>query len=78
MMLAGDHMAYDTAIVLHEDKNYYPSAEEVYGDAEVLVQDEDTQPLTKPIIAPMDRKVFSVLEKAAPETTVCALLILSM
>ena len=58
-------------MVLHEDKKYYPSAEEVYGDAEVLVQDEDTQPLTKPIIAPMDMKVFSVLEKTVPSTTVC-------
>jgi hypothetical protein len=25
----------------------------VYGDAEVLVQDEDTQPLETPIIAPI-------------------------
>lgn len=38
-------------IVLHEDKKYYPSAEEVYGrDTEVLVQDEDAQPIEVPII----------------------------
>lgn len=35
------------AIVLHEDKKYYPSAEEVYGpDVETIVQEEDTQALT--------------------------------
>lgn len=34
-------------IVLHEDKKYYPSAEEVYGpDVETIVQEEDTQALT--------------------------------
>lgn len=34
-------------VVLHEDKKYYPTAEEVYGpDVETIVQEEDTQPLT--------------------------------
>jgi hypothetical protein len=33
-------------VVLHEDKKYYPSAEEVYGqETETLVMDEDAQPL---------------------------------
>ncbi|KAJ3198674.1 hypothetical protein HDU82_001139, partial [Entophlyctis luteolus] len=45
--------AASSAIILHEDKKYYPSAEEVYGpDVETLVQDEDTQPLSVPVIAP--------------------------
>ena len=36
----------DNAIVLHEDKKYYPTAEEVYGpDTETLVMEEDAQPL---------------------------------
>ncbi len=40
-----------TAVVLHEDKKYYPTAMEVYGpEVETLVQDEDAQPLTEPII----------------------------
>ena len=35
-----------TQIVLHEDKKYYPSAEEVYGKGtETLVMEEDAQPL---------------------------------
>ena len=39
------------AVVLHEDKVYYPSASEVYGDdVETLVQEEDAQPLTQPIV----------------------------
>eukprot|EP01061_Rhynchopus_euleeides_P005991 TRINITY_DN1506_c0_g2_i1.p1 TRINITY_DN1506_c0_g2~~TRINITY_DN1506_c0_g2_i1.p1 ORF type:complete len:521 (+),score=218.69 TRINITY_DN1506_c0_g2_i1:132-1694(+) len=42
-----------SALVLHEDKSYYPSNEEVYGkDTQVLVGEEDTQPIEVPIIAP--------------------------
>ncbi len=34
-------------VVLHEDKKYYPTAEEVYGpEVETIVQEEDSQPLT--------------------------------
>lgn len=51
------------AIVLHEDKKYFPDASEVYPEAETLVQDEDTQPLTEPIIAPLKTKNFHLLEK---------------
>lgn len=43
-----------TAVVLAEDKQYYPSAEEVFGpNTEVLVEEEDAQPLSEPIIAPI-------------------------
>ena len=39
------------AIVLHEDKKYYPTPGEVFGpDVETITHEEDTQPLTKPII----------------------------
>jgi U5 small nuclear ribonucleoprotein component len=64
-------MAYvtESAIVLHEDKKYYPSAEEVYPNAETLVQEEDTQLLTEPIIAPIKVKKFEVLEQQLPQTT---------
>ncbi|KAG9303617.1 hypothetical protein G9A89_018513 [Geosiphon pyriformis] len=56
-------------VVLHEDKKYYPSAEEVYGpEVETLVQEEDTQPLSEPIIAPIKIKKFQVQEKDLPET----------
>jgi len=56
------------AIVLQEDKKYYPSAEEVYPGAETLVQDEDTIPLTTPIIAPVVTKKFHFLEQSLPQT----------
>jgi len=59
----------DRSVVLHEDKKYYPDAEEVYPGAETLVQVEDTQPLTDPIIAPVKSKNFDLLEKKMPETT---------
>lgn len=36
----------ESAIVLHEDKKYYPTAEEVFGaETETLVMEEDAQPL---------------------------------
>lgn len=58
------------AIVLHEDKKFYPSAEEVYGpETETMVQDEDTQPLEKPIIAPIREKWWDLSEVEIPETT---------
>lgn len=65
-----DESAYESSIVLHEDKKYYPEAEEVYPEAEALVQEEDTQPITEPVIAPVKTKTFSVLEKETPATTV--------
>jgi len=63
-----DQLAENTesAIVLHEDKRYYPDAEEVYGEGvETLVQEEDTQGIEDPIVAPIKVRNFSVLEKDA-------------
>ncbi|KAI0035137.1 Calreticulin family-domain-containing protein [Vararia minispora EC-137] len=57
------------AVILHEDKQYYPSASEVYGpDVETLVQEEDAQPLTEPIVAPIKVRKWTVEEKDMPET----------
>ncbi|XP_037094775.1 LOW QUALITY PROTEIN: 116 kDa U5 small nuclear ribonucleoprotein component-like [Pollicipes pollicipes] len=68
-MDAEDAEPAQLAVVLHEDKKYYPSAEEVYGaDVETLVQEEDAQPLTQPIIAPVRRNKFSHVEQELPET----------
>ncbi|KCV71541.1 elongation factor 2 [Fonticula alba] len=45
--------AVSTHIVLHEDKQYYPSAQSVYGPGvEIVVQEEDTQMLSEPIVKP--------------------------
>lgn len=57
------------SVVLHEDKNYYPAADEVYPDAEVRVEDEDTQPLETPIVAPVRTKRFALVESTLPQTT---------
>ncbi|KAJ0412522.1 hypothetical protein ATCC90586_006889 [Pythium insidiosum] len=59
----------ENAIVLHEDKKYYPDAHEVYGDVETLVMEEDAQTIETPIIEPVKVKSFSVLEKSIPKTT---------
>lgn len=69
-----DHLMEDQpahlqqSIVLHEDKKYYPSASEVFPDAETLVEDEDNQPLTEPIIKPIKKKTIG-LEDTIPATT---------
>ncbi|KAM0218459.1 hypothetical protein ACHAQI_001651 [Fusarium lateritium] len=55
------------SIVLHEDKQYYPTAEQVYGaDVETRVEEEDAQPLTQPIIAPIEQKKFNIEEADLP------------
>lgn len=68
---AGGMVKYDeeaAQIVLHEDKQYYPSAQSLYPNAEILVEEEDTQPLETPIIAPVKHKVFEEVEKQLPTT----------
>lgn len=63
-LMAGDEMDADAVgsqIVLAEDKKYYPTAEEVYGEGvETLVMDEDAQPLEQPIIKPVRNVRFEV------------------
>ena len=55
------------AVVLHEDKQYYPTAQQVYGPGvETMVQEEDAQPLSQPIIAPVVQKRFTVQEADLP------------
>ncbi|KAL5640130.1 hypothetical protein ACGC1H_007423 [Rhizoctonia solani] len=64
-----DDVPKHQAVVLHEDKKYYPSAQEVYGpDVETLVQEEDAQPLSEPIIAPVKVRNWVIEEKDLPET----------
>lgn len=60
----------NSQVVLHEDKKYYPTAEEVYGEGvETIVQEEDAQPLTEPIIAPVKVKKFAHHTTELPVTT---------
>lgn len=57
------------AVVLHEDKRYYPAALEVFGpEVETIVQEEDNQPLDKPLVAPIKKKKFQLKEQDLPET----------
>ena len=59
----------DTRIVLHEDKKYYPTAIEVFGEeVETTVQEEDSQPITQPIVAPVKPKDYDLVEKKQPQT----------
>ncbi|KAJ7551293.1 hypothetical protein O6H91_06G009000 [Diphasiastrum complanatum] len=58
---ADEDMETEGAVVLAEDKKYYPTAMEVYGEGvETLVMDEDAQPLEEPIIKPVKAKKFEV------------------
>ncbi|KAK6437221.1 hypothetical protein LTR95_006582 [Oleoguttula sp. CCFEE 5521] len=63
-----DDTGPSNAVVLHEDKQYYPSASQVYGpDVETLIQEEDTQTLQQPIVAPAETKKFTIEEDNLPE-----------
>jgi U5 small nuclear ribonucleoprotein component len=56
------------AIVLHEDKVHYPSAEEVYGDGvRTAVLDEDAMDLEEPIVEPVRKKTFSLMRDEEEE-----------
>ncbi|KAJ3639023.1 hypothetical protein Zmor_022088 [Zophobas morio] len=58
------------AIILHEDKKYYPEASEIYGEGvETLVQEEDTMDLEEPIVLPIKSSKYAYSEKELPETT---------
>ncbi|KAJ2927681.1 hypothetical protein H1R20_g9422, partial [Candolleomyces eurysporus] len=64
-----DEPPTQSALILHEDKQYYPSASDVYGEGvETLVQEEDAQPLSEPIVAPVKVRKWTVEEKDMPET----------
>lgn len=67
--LAGAVDSIRNQIVLHEDKKYYATAEETYGaDVEILVEEEDAQPLSEPIVQPIKVRNFAVKEKDLPVT----------
>ena len=62
-------MADSTEIVLHEDKNYYASASDVYGaGVETLTMEEDTQDISEPLIKPIKQKSLNMNEKDIPKT----------
>lgn len=52
-----------SAIVLHEDKVHYPSAQEIYGEGvKTAVLDEDAMDLDVPIVEPVKTKTFSLVK----------------
>ena len=57
----------ENRIILHEDKKYYPDADEVFPGVKTVTLDEDAQELNEPIIKPIKQKNFSVLIKEAPK-----------
>ena len=65
-----DYYKHGHQIVLHEDKQYYPDADKVFGkDVQTLVMEEDAQPLTTPIIKPPKKADFQIYEKEVMKTT---------
>ncbi|KAI9765109.1 MAG: hypothetical protein M1840_007816 [Geoglossum simile] len=67
LMEIDDDEGPSNAVILHEDKQYYPTAQQVYGPGvETLVQEEDAQPLSQPIIAPVQKKKFTIQEADLP------------
>jgi U5 small nuclear ribonucleoprotein component len=47
-------------IILYEDKKYYPEMEEVYRGAETLIEEEDAQAITDPLIKDNKEKKFDL------------------
>lgn len=69
MHLISSIVGPSNSIVLHENKRYYKSAEETYGeDVETMVQEEDAQLLSEPIIAPIKVRKYNLVEKDMPVT----------
>lgn len=59
----------DLSVVLHEDKNYYPMATQIYGpDVETIVHEEDAQHLEKPLVENIRKKIFQI-KSDIPEST---------
>eukprot|EP01028_Stygiella_incarcerata_P013160 TRINITY_DN81575_c0_g1_i1.p1 TRINITY_DN81575_c0_g1~~TRINITY_DN81575_c0_g1_i1.p1 ORF type:complete len:994 (+),score=294.35 TRINITY_DN81575_c0_g1_i1:258-3239(+) len=57
------------AVVPHEEKQYYPDAEDVFGaETEVIYHDEDAQPITEPIVPPPKKLRLDSVRKDVPET----------
>lgn len=57
-------------IVLHEDKQIYQDSTEIYGDeVEIMVEQEDTQPIEEPIIKYSKKRYWDTWEKEIPELT---------
>lgn len=56
----------ENRIILHEDKKYYPDANEVYPGVKTVVLDEDAQKLSDPIIQPVHVKTFATESKDIP------------
>jgi U5 small nuclear ribonucleoprotein component len=52
-------------IVLHEDKQYYPAHEEVYPEAQILLEQEDRQPLETPIVPGPPGRGFTLDQQPA-------------
>ncbi|GAA5977414.1 hypothetical protein JCM10908_004971 [Rhodotorula pacifica] len=63
-----DDIPSSNAIVLHDDKTYYPSASATYGPGvETMVQEEDAQPLSVPIVEPVKTRKFRLGTTKGPE-----------
>ncbi|ODV95653.1 hypothetical protein PACTADRAFT_34209 [Pachysolen tannophilus NRRL Y-2460] len=61
--------ASTTAIVLNEDKKYYPSIYETFGpDVETIIQTHDTQDIDEPIVKPVEQKILKLEETELPST----------
>jgi 116 kDa U5 small nuclear ribonucleoprotein component len=56
----GQERLPEDAIVLYEDKKYYPELEEMYPGAEALIEEEDGQAITDPLIKTKKEKGFDL------------------
>ena len=58
----------EEAIVLYQDKKYYPDIEEVYPGVETVIEEEDSMAISDPLIKDIVVKKFDIVEKKAPKS----------
>ena len=61
-------MALEDQIILYEDKKYYPDMSEIYKGVETLIEEEDAQAITDPLIRYTKEKKFD-MRIPTPDTT---------
>ncbi|OWB86678.1 hypothetical protein B5S33_g5387 [[Candida] boidinii] len=65
-----EQLGTHSSLILHEEKKYFPSVEEVYGaDVETVVATTDAMDISEPLVEPEIEKQAKIEEKELPQTT---------
>lgn len=62
-----DSEAPKEEVVLFEDKNYYPTLEEAFPEAEVMIEEEDAMEIEQPILPPPQTQKYHLTKSVEGE-----------